>query len=165
MQSVKSFATFTCFLEGVQFPLSHFVETAYLHPLTRETSSLKWERRVGLLIFLCYNKSDIAVDAFTLECYCVHFQAEFPVTPDYGKVVYGGCRGFAKGVMSWPQDLIIGGARQADKKLKSAEAFQSVFLVASPNDVFLRFKVFFLSFFHLRFSPYCWLAGSRMADV
>uniref|UniRef100_F1KQC5 Protein patched 1 n=1 Tax=Ascaris suum TaxID=6253 RepID=F1KQC5_ASCSU len=67
-------------------------------------------------------------------------KAEFPVTPDYGKVVYGGCRGFAKGVMSWPQDLIIGGARQADKKLKSAEAFQSVFLVASPNDVFLRFK-------------------------
>uniref|UniRef100_A0A914RH44 Uncharacterized protein n=1 Tax=Parascaris equorum TaxID=6256 RepID=A0A914RH44_PAREQ len=59
---------------------------------------------------------------------------EFPVTPDYGEVVYGGCRGFAKGVMSWPQDLIIGGARRGDKKLKSAEALQSVFLVASPND-------------------------------
>ncbi|KHN71235.1 Protein patched -like protein 1 [Toxocara canis] len=67
-------------------------------------------------------------------------KTEFPVLPDYGKVVYGGCRGFAKGIMSWPQDLIIGGAQEGNNQIKSAEALQSVFLVASPNDLFLRFK-------------------------
>lgn len=67
-------------------------------------------------------------------------EAEYPVYPDYGKVMTGGCRGFAKGVMSWPQDLIIGGVTESEEILQTAEALQSVFLVASPNDVYLRFK-------------------------
>lgn len=65
---------------------------------------------------------------------------EYPKAPNFGKVMTGGCRGFAKGVMSWPQDLIIGGVKEYNRSLHSAEALQSVFLVASPNDVFLRFK-------------------------
>ncbi|VDK43168.1 unnamed protein product [Anisakis simplex] len=67
-------------------------------------------------------------------------ESEYPVEANYGKVVHGGCRGFAKGVMSWPQDLIIGGAKLGIQQVDSAEALQSVFLVASPNDVYLRFK-------------------------
>lgn len=53
----------------------------------------------------------------------------------------GGCRGFAKEVMSWPEDLIIGGVKKTQGHLSAAEALQSVILVASANDVYLRFKV------------------------
>uniref|UniRef100_A0A0N5AWE3 SSD domain-containing protein n=1 Tax=Syphacia muris TaxID=451379 RepID=A0A0N5AWE3_9BILA len=67
-------------------------------------------------------------------------QTEFPSIPDFGKVMNGGCRGFAKGVMSWPQDLIVGGAKKVNGHLISAEALQSVILVSSPHDVYLRFK-------------------------
>lgn len=61
--------------------------------------------------------------------------------PDYGEIMTGGCQGFAKNTMVWPEDLIIGGVKRQNHKLMSAEAFQSVFLVASGNDVFLRYKV------------------------
>ncbi|CAJ0951468.1 unnamed protein product, partial [Mesorhabditis belari] len=65
-----------------------------------------------------------------------------PKMPDFGKVMSGGCPGFAKGVLHWPEDMILGGARRpkAMSSLESADALQSVFLVASPNDVYLRFK-------------------------
>ena len=57
----------------------------------------------------------------------------------------GGCKGFGKKIMQWPEDLIIGGIKRGDNRLQSAEALQSVFLVASPFDVYLRFKVRLLS--------------------
>ncbi|VDM92623.1 unnamed protein product, partial [Litomosoides sigmodontis] len=66
---------------------------------------------------------------------------EMPKYPDYGKIMTGGCRGFARKTMVWPEDLIVGGVKRQDQKLISAEAFQSIFLVASGNDVFLRYKV------------------------
>lgn len=69
------------------------------------------------------------------------FQNEMPVLPNYGKVMTGGCHGFAKGVMSWPQDLIIGGVSAKNGTIVSAEALQSVLLVASASDVYNRFKV------------------------
>lgn len=50
----------------------------------------------------------------------------------------GGCRGFGKNIMEWPEDLIIGGIQRENGRMKSAEALQSVFLVASPADVYLR---------------------------
>lgn len=64
-----------------------------------------------------------------------------PVYPDYGEIMTGGCKGFAKKTMKWPEDLIIGGIKRQNHKLLSAEAFQSVFLVSSGHDVYLRFKV------------------------
>uniref|UniRef100_A0A0R3RWT3 SSD domain-containing protein n=1 Tax=Elaeophora elaphi TaxID=1147741 RepID=A0A0R3RWT3_9BILA len=66
---------------------------------------------------------------------------EMPEYPDYGKIMTGGCRGFARNTMVWPEDLIIGGVKRQNHKLISAEAFQSIFLVASGNDIFARYKV------------------------
>ncbi|CAB3404594.1 unnamed protein product [Caenorhabditis bovis] len=63
---------------------------------------------------------------------------EMPKYPNYGDVMTGGCKGFGKKIMEWPEDLIIGGIQRENGKLKSAEALQSVFLVSSPYDVFLR---------------------------
>ncbi|CAG9535046.1 unnamed protein product [Cercopithifilaria johnstoni] len=65
---------------------------------------------------------------------------EMPALPNYGKVMTGGCRSFAKDVMLWPQDLIIGGVQIENGTIVSAEALQSVFLVASPTDIYNRFK-------------------------
>ncbi|KJH48046.1 patched family protein [Dictyocaulus viviparus] len=69
-------------------------------------------------------------------------KSEYPTFPDYASVMSDGCPGFAKGVLHWPEDMILGGVKREGmgKKMKSAEALQSVFLVASPNDVFLRYK-------------------------
>lgn len=64
-----------------------------------------------------------------------------PKYPDYGKIMTGGCRGFARNTMVWPEDLIVGGVKRQNHKLISAEAFQSIFLVASGGDVFSRYKV------------------------
>ncbi|CAD6192019.1 unnamed protein product [Caenorhabditis auriculariae] len=65
-----------------------------------------------------------------------------PKPVDYGKVMSGGCSGFASNVLHWPEDMILGGAAREKRggPLVSAAALQSVFLVASPQDVFLRFK-------------------------
>ncbi|VDM61959.1 unnamed protein product [Angiostrongylus costaricensis] len=68
--------------------------------------------------------------------------SQYPVFPDYAGVMSGGCPGFAKGVLHWPEDMILGGVKRSANgmRMESAEALQSVFLVASPNDVFLRYK-------------------------
>lgn len=42
--------------------------------------------------------------------------------------------------MKWPEDLIIGGVKRERQEVVSASAFQSVFLVAGPSDVYHRFK-------------------------
>lgn len=42
--------------------------------------------------------------------------------------------------MKWPEDLIIGGVQRNEHMVSSASAFQSVFLVAGPSDVYYRFK-------------------------
>ncbi|MFH4977149.1 hypothetical protein AB6A40_003858 [Gnathostoma spinigerum] len=65
---------------------------------------------------------------------------EMPVYPDYGQLMSGGCTGFARATMKWPEDLIIGGIKRKNDRMQSAEAFQSVFLVSSEFDVYLRFK-------------------------
>ncbi|PIO65171.1 patched family protein, partial [Teladorsagia circumcincta] len=68
--------------------------------------------------------------------------SEYPRFPDYAQVMSGGCPGFAAGVLHWPEDMILGGVKRSAKgaAMESADALQSVFLVASPNDVYLRFK-------------------------
>lgn len=68
-------------------------------------------------------------------------EQDFPVYPDYANRVTGGCLGFGKNIMKWPEDLIIGGVnRDARQQVVNASAFQSVFLVAGPTDVYHRFK-------------------------
>jgi hypothetical protein len=42
--------------------------------------------------------------------------------------------------MRWPEDLIIGGVKRDRQQVTAASAFQSVFLVAGPVDVYHRFK-------------------------
>lgn len=66
----------------------------------------------------------------------------YPQNVDYAAEMTGGCSGFASNVLNWPEDMILGNPRRAKKggKLSGADALQSVFLVASPADVFLRFK-------------------------
>lgn len=63
-----------------------------------------------------------------------------PVYPNYGKVMENGCQGFARNVMNWPTDMILGGIRDNGNNIE-AEALQSVILVASPTEVYKRFKV------------------------
>ncbi|GMT15311.1 hypothetical protein PFISCL1PPCAC_6608, partial [Pristionchus fissidentatus] len=63
-----------------------------------------------------------------------------PRIVDFGETMTGGCRGFSKKIMDWPEDLIVGGINRGGHKIDSAEALQSVFLVASPGDVYHRFK-------------------------
>ncbi|CAI5442115.1 unnamed protein product [Caenorhabditis angaria] len=67
---------------------------------------------------------------------------KYPKTVDYGKIMSEGCNGFASNVLHWPVDMILGGAKRDEqtRQLKTADALQSVFLVASPNDIYLRFK-------------------------
>uniref|UniRef100_A0AC34F9M0 Uncharacterized protein n=1 Tax=Panagrolaimus sp. ES5 TaxID=591445 RepID=A0AC34F9M0_9BILA len=65
--------------------------------------------------------------------------SEYPKYPEYGKLMTGGCSGFGKNIMKWPEDLIIGGIHRDNGTVTKAEALQSVFLVAGPHDVFLRF--------------------------
>ncbi|KAE9554217.1 hypothetical protein FO519_002581 [Halicephalobus sp. NKZ332] len=65
---------------------------------------------------------------------------ELPKYPDYGKLMTGGCVGFGKNIMKWPEDLIIGGVERKDGFVDKAEAFQSVFLVAGAQDVYTRYN-------------------------
>lgn len=66
---------------------------------------------------------------------------DLPVYPDYGRSMSGGCLGFGKNIMKWPEDLIIGGVKRDNGQLVKAEALQSVFLVAGAGDVFNRIRV------------------------
>ena len=67
---------------------------------------------------------------------------EYPKYPDFGNIMKNGCPGFASEVLHWPTDMILGGVKRnhSTGPLTHADALQSVFLVASPNDVYLRFK-------------------------
>ena len=66
-----------------------------------------------------------------------------PKFPNYGQLMEHGCYGVAKNVMNWPADMILGGVRKDENGELQAEALQSVFLVATPTEVFRRFKVFY----------------------
>ncbi|CAK5081698.1 unnamed protein product [Meloidogyne enterolobii] len=62
-----------------------------------------------------------------------------PTFPNYGLLMKNGCNGIAKNVMNWPAEMILGGIRQIGNNVE-ADALQSVILVATPTDVFRRFK-------------------------
>ncbi|KAI6228220.1 Protein patched-like protein 1 [Aphelenchoides besseyi] len=61
-----------------------------------------------------------------------------PVYPEYGNVMRKGCNGFARDVMNWPVDMILGGVKDDGRDIH-AEALQSVLLVASATDVYKRY--------------------------
>lgn len=63
-----------------------------------------------------------------------------PVYPDYGNVMRKGCNGVARDVMNWPVDMILGGVSDNGRDV-SAEALQSVLLVASATEVYKRYLV------------------------
>ena len=66
---------------------------------------------------------------------------EYPSYPDFGYIMRNGCPGFASEVLHWPSDMILGGTKRDNlDRISHADALQSVFLVASPNDVYLRYK-------------------------
>ena len=65
-----------------------------------------------------------------------------PKFPNFGKILTGGCTGFGRNIMKWPESLIIGGiGRDEGGQINKIEAFQSVFLVASPEDLYHRVEV------------------------
>jgi len=63
-----------------------------------------------------------------------------PMYPDYSKVMKGGCQGFAKNVLNWPKDMIMGGVKTNSDGSITAEALQSVILVSTPTDVYKRLR-------------------------
>ncbi len=64
-----------------------------------------------------------------------------PTAPDFGKTMTGGCKGFAAEILNWPEDLIVGGVEREKSHIVRAEALQSVLMVASNQDLYVRFKV------------------------
>uniref|UniRef100_A0A914C2L8 SSD domain-containing protein n=1 Tax=Acrobeloides nanus TaxID=290746 RepID=A0A914C2L8_9BILA len=67
---------------------------------------------------------------------------DMPKFPDFGKILTGGCTGFGRHIMKWPESLIIGGiGRDESGQINKIEAFQSVFLVASPEDLYHRVEI------------------------
>ncbi|CAD5209040.1 unnamed protein product [Bursaphelenchus okinawaensis] len=66
-------------------------------------------------------------------------EQNLPKEPDYGQIMRKGCNGFARGVMNWPVDMILGKAEDDGNNFQ-AEALQSVILVASATEVYKRFS-------------------------
>ncbi|XP_067423864.1 protein patched homolog 2 [Emydura macquarii macquarii] len=61
--------------------------------------------------------------------------------PDIPAELAGGCHGFSRKFMHWQEELILGGAtRDAQGRLLSAEALQSMFLLMSPRQLYEHFK-------------------------
>ena len=63
-----------------------------------------------------------------------------PINPDFGKVMSGGCKSVAAKMFNWSEDLIIGGIEKNEKEeIVKANALRSVFVIASPQEVYERF--------------------------
>ncbi|XP_071837181.1 protein patched homolog 1-like isoform X2 [Apostichopus japonicus] len=57
--------------------------------------------------------------------------------PDIGYFLTGGCKGFAKKLMEWPEELIIGGTlKNSSGYIKSAEALQTVIQLKGEQDMY-----------------------------
>lgn len=56
---------------------------------------------------------------------------------DVGRILNGGCRGFAPQLMRWPQDLVVGGAVRSPQgdRLQSVRALQTLLVLRSPRDL------------------------------
>lgn len=67
-----------------------------------------------------------------------------PKEPELGKIMAGGCNGFASAILNWPEEMIIGGLSHSSngegKIINRAEAYQSVMMVASGIDLYTRFN-------------------------
>lgn len=61
--------------------------------------------------------------------------------PDIPAELTGGCHGFSRKFMHWQEELILGGTtKDAQGRLLSAEALQSMFLLMSPRQLYEHFK-------------------------
>ncbi|KAJ8039814.1 Protein patched-like 1 [Holothuria leucospilota] len=57
--------------------------------------------------------------------------------PDIGYQLTGGCEGFAKKLMKWPEELIIGGTtKNSSGYIESAEALQSIIQLKGEQDMY-----------------------------
>uniref|UniRef100_A0A8C8S4Z1 SSD domain-containing protein n=1 Tax=Pelusios castaneus TaxID=367368 RepID=A0A8C8S4Z1_9SAUR len=64
-----------------------------------------------------------------------------PQYPDIPAELAGGCHGFSRKFMHWQEELILGGAtRDAQGRLLSAEALQSMFLLMSSRQLYEHLK-------------------------
>lgn len=80
------------------------------------------------------NGREIAEEAFRTQPHLI------PRRPDLGSIMKGGCNGFASAILNWPEEMIIGGLHHDAKgEISKAEAYQSVMMVASNEDLFKRF--------------------------
>ena len=88
-----------------------------------------------------YRKSFLKwIDKHSEEATALFGKSNMPQYPDYGKVMKNGCQGFARNVLNWPKDMILGGVRETEDGSIEAEALQSVLLVSSPTDVYKRLR-------------------------
>lgn len=61
--------------------------------------------------------------------------------PDVGAELTGGCYGFARKYMHWPEELLVGGVtRNISRHLKKAKAFQTVIQLKSDREMYESFK-------------------------
>uniref|UniRef100_A0A673FLJ4 Protein patched homolog 1-like n=1 Tax=Sinocyclocheilus rhinocerous TaxID=307959 RepID=A0A673FLJ4_9TELE len=61
--------------------------------------------------------------------------------PDIAAELQGGCHGFSKKFMHWQEELILGErVKDSQNALQSAEAFQTMFLLMSPKQLYEHFK-------------------------
>uniref|UniRef100_A0AC35U5J3 SSD domain-containing protein n=1 Tax=Rhabditophanes sp. KR3021 TaxID=114890 RepID=A0AC35U5J3_9BILA len=65
-------------------------------------------------------------------------RTSYPSEPNYGEVMKHGCSGFARGIMKWSKDMILGGVNKTDTGM-TAEALQTVFLVATPKAIYSKY--------------------------
>lgn len=80
------------------------------------------------------------IDENKAEAMSIFGEDNMPTYPDYGKIMKSGCQGFARSVLNWPKDMIMGGVREKEDGSVEAEALQSVILVSSPTDVYKRLR-------------------------
>ncbi|XP_033103674.1 protein patched homolog 1-like isoform X2 [Anneissia japonica] len=57
--------------------------------------------------------------------------------PDFTTLMTGGCSGYAKSYMKWPEELIMGGIKKnASGHIQSAEALETIFLLNSKKNMY-----------------------------
>uniref|UniRef100_UPI00398F6AC7 protein patched homolog 1 n=1 Tax=Pristiophorus japonicus TaxID=55135 RepID=UPI00398F6AC7 len=63
---------------------------------------------------------------------------------DIARVLSGGCQGLSKKYMHWQEELIVGGTtKNSSGKLHSAQAFQTMFQLMTPKQMYEHFKDYY----------------------
>lgn len=63
---------------------------------------------------------------------------------DIPRILSGGCQGLSKKYMHWQEELILGGTtKNSSGKLRSAQAFQTMFQLMTPKQMYENFKDYY----------------------